>query len=103
MRTVLSIQVCEDPGMICWDGADPGMVCREGEEERIIDAKKYYTIQYYYVIQLVLYLVKVVPAPPPPRRGTKRRQKVKRYLGVAYLLTYSRGWIFFTTVLICFW
>ena len=32
---------------------DPDMVCREWEEEDIIDAKKYYTIQYYYIIQLV--------------------------------------------------
>ena len=81
------ILTCEDPDMI-W--GDPDMVCREGEEENIIDAKKYYTIQYYYIIQLVLYLAKVVPAPPSPKRY-KKRQNEKRYWSVAYLLTYSRG------------
>ena len=85
------ILICEDPDMI-W--GDPNMVCREGEEENIIDAKKYYTIQYryYYIIQLVLYLAKVVPAPPPPPEEIqKKRQNEKRYWSVAYLLTYSRG------------
>ena len=43
MHTVLSIQVCEDPGMIYWERADPGMVYRE--EKSIIDAEKYYIIQ----------------------------------------------------------
>ena len=71
------ILTCEDPDMI-W--GDPDMVCREGEEENIIDAKKYYTIQYYYIIQLVLYLAKVVPA-PPPRRDTKK-DKMRKGIGV---------------------
>ena len=62
------ILICEDPDMIC---GDPDMVCREGEEENIIDAKKYCSIQYNYIIQLVLYLAKVVPAPPPPPRVDK--------------------------------
>ena len=70
------ILTCEDPDMI-W--GDPDMVCREGEEENIIDAKKYYTIQYYYIIQLVLYLAKVVPA--PPRRDTKK-DKMRKGIGV---------------------
>ena len=93
------ILTCEDPDMI-W--GDPDMVCREGEEENIIDAKKYYTIQYYYIIQLVLYLAKVVPAPPPPKRY-KKRQNEKRYWSVAYLLTYSRGWIFLTQIVNILW
>ena len=59
---------------------DPGMVFGEGEEESIIDAQKYYTIQYYYIIQLVLYLTKVDPARHP-----------RRYWGVAFLLTYTGG------------
>ena len=43
------------------EGVDPCMVFGDWEEESTIDAEYYYTIQYYYIIQLVLYLTNVDP------------------------------------------
>ena len=62
-------------------------------------------LQYYYIIQLVLYLAKVVPAPPPPPppKRYKKRQNEKRYWSVAYLLKHILGVEFFLRKLLIFY